>query len=78
VSDTATHGSDGRWQLQHRDIYDRGKGAVLLLFNAARGSVVLTRRHALVMVKPQREAPAKLGNYTGVCTRSRSAARRRR
>jgi nudix-type nucleoside diphosphatase (YffH/AdpP family) len=35
---------DGTWQLQHRETYDRGNGAVLLLFNAARGSVVLTRQ----------------------------------
>ncbi len=35
---------DGRWQLQHRETYDRGNGAVLLLFNAARRSVVLTRQ----------------------------------
>jgi nudix-type nucleoside diphosphatase (YffH/AdpP family) len=35
---------DGRWQRQHRETYDRGNGAVLLLFNAARGTVVLTRQ----------------------------------
>ncbi|WP_332774909.1 NUDIX domain-containing protein [Polaromonas sp.] len=35
---------DGRWQLLHRETYDRGNGAVLLLFNVARGSVVLTRQ----------------------------------
>jgi len=35
---------DGRWQLQRRETYDRGNGAVLLLFNAERGSVVLTRQ----------------------------------
>ena len=36
--------SDGRWQRQHREAYDRGNGAVLLLFNAAAGTVVLTRQ----------------------------------
>lgn len=36
--------SDGRWQLLHRETYDRGDGAVLLLFNRARGTVVLTRQ----------------------------------
>lgn len=36
--------SDGRWQLAHRETYDRGNGAVLLLFNRARGTVVLTRQ----------------------------------
>jgi GDP-mannose pyrophosphatase NudK len=35
---------DGSWQLQTRETYDRGNGAVLLLFNAARGCVVLTRQ----------------------------------
>ena len=36
--------SDGSWQLQHRETYDRGNGAALLLFNARRGTVVLTRQ----------------------------------
>jgi nudix-type nucleoside diphosphatase (YffH/AdpP family) len=35
---------DGRWQELVRETYDRGNGAVLLLFNAARQSVVLTRQ----------------------------------
>ena len=35
---------DGSWQRQHRETYDRGNGAVLLLFNAARGTVLLTRQ----------------------------------
>ena len=35
---------DGSWQRQNRETYDRGNGAVLLLFNAARGTVVLTRQ----------------------------------
>ena len=35
---------DGIWQRQHRETYDRGNGAVLLLFNAARGTVLLTRQ----------------------------------
>jgi GDP-mannose pyrophosphatase NudK len=35
---------DGRWQRLTRETYDRGNGAVLLLFNAERGSVVLTRQ----------------------------------
>jgi GDP-mannose pyrophosphatase NudK len=35
---------DGSWQLQTRETYDRGNGAVLLLFNAERGCVVLTRQ----------------------------------
>lgn len=36
--------SDGKWQLLKRETYDRGNGAVLLLFNRARGTVVLTRQ----------------------------------
>jgi nudix-type nucleoside diphosphatase (YffH/AdpP family) len=35
---------DGRWQELVRETYDRGNGAVLLLFSAARGTVVLTRQ----------------------------------
>lgn len=35
---------DGSWQRQSRETYDRGNGAVLLLFNAARNTVVLTRQ----------------------------------
>ena len=35
---------DGRWQELVRETYDRGNGAVLLLFNAERESVVLTRQ----------------------------------
>ncbi|MES2582655.1 MAG: NUDIX domain-containing protein [Pseudomonadota bacterium] len=36
--------SDGRWQRQIRETYDRGNGAVLLLFNAERNTVVLIRQ----------------------------------
>jgi len=35
---------DGRWQRQSRETYDRGNGAVLLLFNVDRATVVLTRQ----------------------------------
>ena len=35
---------DGRWQRQSRETYDRGNGAVLLLFNADQDTVVLTRQ----------------------------------
>ncbi len=35
---------DGRWETQSRETYDRGNGAVLLLFNAERATVVLTRQ----------------------------------
>jgi nudix-type nucleoside diphosphatase (YffH/AdpP family) len=35
---------DGSWQLLQRETYDRGNGAVLLLFNRDRGTVVLTRQ----------------------------------
>ena len=36
--------SDGNWQSQSRETYDRGNGAVLLLFNAERNTVVLIRQ----------------------------------
>ena len=35
---------DGHWQRQSRETYDRGNGAALLLFNADRDTVVLTRQ----------------------------------
>src|ERR1700677_1099885 len=35
---------DGRWQKLSRETYDRGNGAVLLLFNVERSSVVLIRQ----------------------------------
>jgi nudix-type nucleoside diphosphatase (YffH/AdpP family) len=35
---------DGSWQKQSREVYDRGNGAVILLFNARRQSVILTRQ----------------------------------
>ncbi|WP_066254579.1 NUDIX domain-containing protein [Hydrogenophaga flava] len=36
--------SRGHWQRLQRETYDRGDGAALLLFNRARGTVVLTRQ----------------------------------
>jgi nudix-type nucleoside diphosphatase (YffH/AdpP family) len=35
---------DGSWQKQSREVYDRGNGAVILLFNAKRQSVILIRQ----------------------------------
>jgi nudix-type nucleoside diphosphatase (YffH/AdpP family) len=35
---------DGRLQVVSRETYDRGNGVALLLFNAARGTVILTRQ----------------------------------
>ena len=35
---------DGRLQVVNRETYDRGNGVALLLFNAARGTVILTRQ----------------------------------
>lgn len=35
---------DGTWQQQEREAYDRGNGAVILLYNKARQTVVLTRQ----------------------------------
>ena len=35
---------DGRLQVVTRETYDRGNGVALLLFNAARGSVILVRQ----------------------------------
>lgn len=35
---------DGSWQRQSREVYDRGNGAVILLYNLARRTVLLTRQ----------------------------------
>lgn len=35
---------DGSWQRQAREVYDRGNGAAILLYNAARLTVLLTRQ----------------------------------
>ncbi|AXC14414.1 GDP-mannose pyrophosphatase YffH [Acidisarcina polymorpha] len=36
--------SDGSWQQQSRETYDRGNGAAILLYNADQRTVVLTRQ----------------------------------
>ncbi|MEM6893262.1 MAG: GDP-mannose pyrophosphatase NudK [Bacteroidota bacterium] len=36
--------ADGEWETQVREAYDRGNGAVILLYNKAKQSVVLTRQ----------------------------------
>ena len=35
---------DGRWQTSTREVYDRGNGAAILLYDLQRRSVVLTRQ----------------------------------
>jgi nudix-type nucleoside diphosphatase (YffH/AdpP family) len=35
---------DGRWESQVRQVYDRGDGAVILPYDAARGTVLLVRQ----------------------------------
>lgn len=35
---------DGSWQTQNREVYDRGNGATILLYNREKKSVVLTRQ----------------------------------
>lgn len=35
---------DGSWEQQIREAYDRGNGAVILLYNKAKGTVILTRQ----------------------------------
>ncbi|WP_039058616.1 NUDIX domain-containing protein [Enterobacter sp. Bisph1] len=38
---------DGEWQRQSREVYDRGNGATILLYNRRKGSVILTRQFRL-------------------------------
>ncbi|MCX2679235.1 NUDIX domain-containing protein [Galbibacter sp. EGI 63066] len=35
---------DGSWEEQSREVYDRGNGAAILLYNKNKGTVVLTRQ----------------------------------
>jgi nudix-type nucleoside diphosphatase (YffH/AdpP family) len=35
---------DGSWEKQTREVYDRGNGAAILLFNSQKNTVVLTRQ----------------------------------
>ena len=35
---------DGTWETQEREAYDRGNGAVILLFNKAKQTIILTRQ----------------------------------
>jgi nudix-type nucleoside diphosphatase (YffH/AdpP family) len=47
---------DGSWQEQKREVYDKGDGAVVLLYNRAQSSVILIRQFRL---------PAFLNGYRG-------------
>lgn len=38
---------DGTWQIQEREVYNRGNGAVILLYNKDKGTVILTRQFRL-------------------------------
>lgn len=35
---------DGEWQRQNREVYDRGNGATILLYNREKRTVILTRQ----------------------------------
>lgn len=39
--------NDGSWQTQSREVYDRGNGATILLYNKKQQTVVLTRQFRL-------------------------------
>ncbi len=39
--------SDGTWQKQEREAYDRGNGAAILLYSLAKGTIVLVRQFRL-------------------------------
>lgn len=36
--------NDGTWEVQHREAYDRGNGATILLYNRKNRTVILTRQ----------------------------------
>lgn len=39
--------SNGQWKTMNREAYDRGNGAVILLYNTISGTVILTRQFRL-------------------------------
>jgi len=39
--------ADGQWQTQEREVYNRGNGAVILLYNKQKKTVILTRQFRL-------------------------------
>ena len=47
---------DGSWQAQTREVYDRGNGATILLYNMAKRTVLLTRQFRI---------PAYLNGHDG-------------
>lgn len=47
---------DGSWQPQTREVYDRGNGATILLYNLAQRTVVLTRQFRI---------PAHVNGHSG-------------
>ncbi len=40
---------NGSWQKQEREVYDRGNGAVILLYNKVKNSVILIRQFRMPM-----------------------------
>ena len=38
---------NGFWEIQNREVYDRGNGATILLYNKEKGTVILTRQFRL-------------------------------
>jgi GDP-mannose pyrophosphatase NudK len=38
---------DGSWQKQTREVYDRGNGAVIFLYNTHKKTIILTRQFRL-------------------------------
>src|SRR6187402_2487362 len=38
---------DGAWDTQVREVYDRGNGAAILLYNDTKGTVILTKQFRL-------------------------------
>lgn len=38
---------NGDWERQEREAYDRGNGSTILLYNAAKGTIILTRQFRL-------------------------------
>lgn len=41
---------DGKWEAQKREVYDRGNGAAILLYNKGQQTVILTKQFRLPLI----------------------------
>ncbi|MFD2264216.1 NUDIX domain-containing protein [Lacibacterium aquatile] len=57
---------DGEWQSLSREVYDRGNGATILLYNRARRTVILTRQFRMPILFNQHPTGMLLESPAGL------------